>query len=298
MVVTLGLGGASNAGKEQLPVMVYIHCQPETAQDERQLFAWRVLQQALERTRPAYGEFVLKEASVSLRQPRQLQAIERGGRDINVALLPVMPESARSTVTPVRIPAIGGLWGYRVLLVAADRQARFDAIRTLDDLRSITIGQSWFWADTGILLKAGLQVVTGEAYDGLFKMLVAGRFDAFSRSVIEAAPEYEVRRDLLPKMAIERHLLLHYPMPEYFWFSDDAEGRRRAQRVRDGLMSMVEDRSLCRMVEKQFGESIRTLALDQRTVIEIPNSLMGPGDHLDEPAYWCDPIAYKSTSQP
>ena len=270
--------------------MAYVHCQAETTQDERQLFAWEVLQEALNRTSAAYGPYSIREAHISLRQERLLQAMDQGSRDITVALLPVMPDSARHTAFPVRIPVIGGLWGYRVLLIAAASQQRFKSVHTLEDLKTVSLGQSWYWADTEILRKAGLQVVTGESYEGLFRMLAAGRFDAFSRSIMEAGAEYDAHRDLVPNLVIERNLLLHYPMPEYFWFSGDAEGRRLAQRVRDGLSAMVADRSLCRMVDNRFGKIFRSLALPRREVIEIANPQLGAEDHLGEPAYWCNPL--------
>jgi len=271
--------------------MVYTRAHIEAGQDERQVFAWQVLREALERTRPAYGPYVMRVTEVSLLQRRLLQAMDQGGRDINVALLPIAQDNTRHSAFPVRVPVIGGLWGYRVLLVAAERQARFEQVRTLDDLKSVTIGQSLYWADTEILRTAGLQVVTGESYEGLFRMLAAGRFDAFSRSVTEAVTEYASHRDLKPALAIEPHLLLHYPMPEYFWFPGDPAGRRLAQRAEDGLSLMVADGSLCRMVEKAFGDSLRALDLSHRTVIEIPNPQIGPEDHLDEPAYWCNPLS-------
>lgn len=278
--------------------MVYVHVAPESDQDERQLFAWKILRQALERTRQSFGGYEIGEAPVSLQQRRQIQALTQGGRDIDVALLPVLPGIEESTVIPVRIPVAGGLWGYRVLLIREDRQERFDAVRDLADLRKLTIGQSWFWPDTEILRKADLTVVTGEAYEGLFKMLASGRFDAFSRGITEAETEYRAREKRLPELTIERHILLHYPMPEYFWFANDATGRRLARRVQEGLLAMVADHSLCRMVEESFGESLRSLDLDHRTLIELPNPLLGDADHLDDRSFWCDPLGYRSASQP
>ena len=286
LLTGLGVGAFSASAGE----MAYVHSQAENARDERQLFAWEVLQEALHRTSAAYGPYSIREAHISLRQQRLLQAMDQGNRDITIALLPVMPDGNQHTSFPVRIPVIGGLWGYRVLLIAADRQERFRSVHTLDDLKTVSLGQSWYWADTEILRKAGLQVVTGESYEGLFRMLATGRFDAFSRSVMEAGAEYDAHRDLTPKLAIESRLLLHYPMPEYFWFSGDTEGRRLAQRVREGLSSMVADRSLCRMVNNRFGKILRSLALTRREVIEIPNPQLGAEDHLGEPAYWCNPL--------
>lgn len=269
--------------------MVYIHSQPESAQDERQLFAWDVLAQALERTRAVDGDYEIREAPIPFHQKRQIQALGQANHHINIALQPVHPDMAQYAVAPVRIPVMGGMWGYRVMLERRATQPAFDAVHDLGSLRSLSIGQSSLWPDSEILAEAGLTVVTGDSYEGLFRMLDKGRFDGFSRSIIEVVEEYESRKTMLPDVMIERHLLLHYPMPEYFWFPDDPEGRRLAARVRRGLQTMVADRSLCQRVERTFKPYFETLQLGKRELIEIPNPFLGPEDHLDDPAYWCVP---------
>jgi len=85
----------------------------------------------------------------------------------------------------------------------------------------------------------GSRVVAGENYDGLYRMLSARRFDAFSRGVTEIGPDFKRGQQFASGLAIERHLLLHYPLPVYFWSTNDADGKRRAERVRVGLASMV-----------------------------------------------------------
>ncbi len=51
-------------------------------------------------------------------------------------------------------------------------------------------------------------------------------------------PEMAERGAGFPGLAIERHLVLHYPMPVYFWFPNTPEDRKRAERVREGLRAM------------------------------------------------------------
>jgi len=274
--------------------MRYRHSPPFSSQDQRISFAWEVLREALERTKAEFGAYEITESAVPMVSRRELQSMGRDGdRTVTVSLISVSAETDEFAVTPVRIPAMGGLWGYRVFLIPIDLQARFAKIDTIEQLRQISIGQSEYWPDTEILRSAGLHVVTGEVYDGLFKMLENGRFEAFSRSVNEVGAEYRLHKEQFPSLSIEKHVLLHYPMPEYFWFPDDDEGRHLAARAAKGLQSMVDDGSLCKLVESAFRADTLELALSRRRIIEIPNPMLGAADHLNEPRYWCSPVGRK-----
>ena len=271
--------------------MVFVHAPPFSKDDKRAVAAWKILRMALERTRSAYGDFRIEESSSTLVMKRQLLSLEVNIEpQINIAFLPVSEADAENGVVPVRIPAYGGLWGYRVFLISDGSEPKFSNIESLADLKGVTIGESESWPDTAILRAAGLQIVTGESYEGLFKMLAGNRFDALNRSITEVMQEWRTRSNALATLKIERHILLHYPMPEYFWFRDDEQGRRLAHRVQDGLMSMVADHSLCREVAREFGQDIQDLNLNSRTVIEIPNPTLGAEDHVGDPAYWCSPL--------
>jgi hypothetical protein len=137
-----------------------------------------------------------------------------------------------------------------------------------------------------ILEGAGLTVVQGGSYEGLFKMLAARRFDAYNRSASEIWQELESRKGEIPGMAIERHLLLHYPLPAYFWFARSEQGRRLAERVRVGLDSMVADGTLEVMFDQQYAPLIAPLDLDHRKVIELPNPILGRHEPLRDVRLW------------
>ena len=63
---------------------------------------------------------------------------------------------------PIRIPLFKGLFGYRVLLIRKQEQARFDQINTQQDLAKFLGGQGTHWPDTLILQANGLRVTTAE----------------------------------------------------------------------------------------------------------------------------------------
>ena len=130
---------------------------------------------------------------------------------------------------------------------------------------------------------------TMTSYEGLFRMLSAGRFDALSRSSSEVVQEFAARGKDLPGVVIEKHLLLHYPMPAYFWFPNTEDGHRRAERVRIGLIEMIEDGTLQGLFDQEFAPLIKRLDMDHRLVLELSNPLLGDNDPLGDSSLWYKP---------
>jgi hypothetical protein len=251
------------------------------------VYVWRVLRAALERTRPAYGNFRLEEVA-SMPYRRQIRALADQDSALNVGVFAADAELGRE-LFPVRIPIDRGLLGYRVLLVRQADLAKFSHISSLADLKPIRFGLMPVWSDGAVMRAAGLTVVPGDSHDGLFRMLAVGRFDAFSRGVAEILPDEERARRSIPGLAVEPHLLLHYPLPLYFWFSLDDAGRRRAARVEAGLRDMVADGTLQKMYSEEYAALFGRLGLDHRLVIELPNPLLGDNDPLADESLWYRP---------
>jgi len=276
---------AGRAAAQPNDVFIYAATPAETGLDNG--YVWRVLREALDHTRPTYGEYRL-EAIPSMPDRRQIHALARGEPPLTVGAFTADSNVGRE-LAPVRIPVERGLLGYRVLLVRKADLGRFAQVSSLEDLRSFRFGLMPVWGDWPVMAAAGLQVVPGESHEGLFRMLAAGRFDAFSRGVAEILPEYDYAGREVPGLAVEPHLLLHYPLPIYFYFSPDAAGRRRAERVEAGLRAMVADGSLKKLFDAEYGGLEARLDLGHRQVIELANPSLEGSDPLDEPGLWFRP---------
>jgi hypothetical protein len=268
---------------------VVIHPRAESATDTRYQYDWTVLRAALEKTRPAFGPYELREATYRMVQSRvEYEMLNPEGR-LNILVRSTSIDLEKRFL-PIRIPVDRGLLGYRIMLVRSADLPKFAAVRTLDELRKFRIGQGKGWTDVSILKSAGFDVVEGDSYDGLFSMLTAERFDAFSRSINEALSEYESQHETHPTMAIEPTLLLHYSLPRYFFVRRDAEGERLAKRIESGLEMMVRDGSLATLFFEFKGEQIRQAGLDKRRVLNIPNPLLPPETPLERGELWYDPL--------
>jgi len=257
--------------------------------DAHAAFGWDVLGAVLERTRATHGDYTLTTSSDPAQALRFRHATVSSDIQVNTVLLTISPEW-NEVLLPVRIPVMRGLLGYRLLLVHRSDLDRFSRINTLAELSQVSIGSVKHWVDTTIMQAAGLSVVTGTTYDGLFKMMQAHRFETLTRGVHQIESEMAaIEADPANDIVVEPHLLMHYHLPVYFWFSRDREGRRRAERVKVGLAAMVADGSLERMFEARFGAVIRKYDLAHRTIIELPNPLLSPEDPVSDPRMWYRP---------
>lgn len=271
--------------------MRYLHNAPESLQDTRYLYHWKILETALEKTRAAYGPYVL-EAAESMSEQRQRFELEKATGRLTVMYLGTT-QAMEAALVPIRIPVDRNLGGYCVLLIQKARQPEFDRVRSLADLRRFTFGLGLGWIDVDILRASQLTVVTGSSYEGLFEMLENRRFDAFLRAAIEVLDEYAPRHARMPDLAIENRLTLYYPMPMYFWFSRTDEGRRLAARAEDGMRRMIADGSYDRIFAEFQDRKIRQLDLAQRQTLRIANPFLGPETPFADKRLWFDPSTYK-----
>ena len=255
--------------------------QQEAVIDNRSDYFLELLALALDKTKAEHGEFRLVPAELGMQQGRALDSLI-SNRYLNV-LWTITSQQRERELRPIRIPLDRGLYGYRVLLIRAEDQARFDAIQTLPALAALTAGQGHDWPDTTILRANGLKVETNSSYISSFVMLARGRFDYFPRGVSEITGELQLHRDA--GLAIESGLLLHYPSAMYFFVNhaDDA----LAERLTLGLERALADGSFERLFRRHpaMQDALRLLA-EPRRVLELNNPLLPAETPLNTARYW------------
>jgi ABC-type amino acid transport substrate-binding protein len=271
--------------------MVYIYNAPESPHDVRYVYHWEILKTALERTQHEYGPYRMIP-SVPMTERRQINELEQDTRKLTVMYRDPTFEQEQ-TLTPIRIPVDKNLVGYRIFLIRKGDQGRLREVKTIDDLRRFTIGVGSQWIDVDLLTANKLRVVTGSNYDGLFEMLMHGRFDILSRGASEILDEYEERKKKMPDLLIEDTLLVTYPAPMYFWFSNTPEGKRLAARAEAGMRAMIKDGTYDAIFSKYYRSIIERLNLRKRRLIRIKNPFLGPETPLNDARLWFDPQKYK-----
>jgi hypothetical protein len=227
-------------------------------------YTYQLLDAALERSVERYGPYraepLLTETSVARLRKEAVK-----GDLVNVLVGPPVSDD----VFPIDIPLDKGLMGYRVAFIRANEQGRVDQVRDIEDLRQLRVGHGAQWFDTPILEHNNLNVVKAMELEPLFQMLEHGRFDLLPRGITELLPEYDHYVKGSPTLAIDQHLLIHYPQAKYVYVSPSAP--RLAQRIRYGLEEMQKDGSFDRLFDRYFSRPIADLRLGQRTLIELDN---------------------------
>ena len=261
---------------------------PEASGDARYEHYWKMLGRALALTTPEYGSFSLREARAPMTERRAMEELETGKGAITILVHGNVADYERRLL-PIRFPLDKGLLGYRVFLISAELQPKLDLVRGIEDLRGYSIGQGRDWGDVTILRAAGLTVVEGTSYEGLFSMLAAGRFQLFSRSVVEVGEELAREKPHHPELEMERHLMLFYPLTRYFYVSRTSAGDALARRISEGLERMLKDGSLERMFEDFKMPFESQIGFRGRLLIRVANPLQTPETPLNRPELWYDP---------
>lgn len=271
LLVSLGWSGTLGAA----PIVVH-YPRAESLDDERGEYGYALLQLALAK---AGNKYRVELSQTSMQQNRALVELQTdGGRvDIVGTMTSIEREQA---LLPVRIPMSRGLIGWRLGLLRADRKELLRGVRNLADLRPFATGQGHDWPDLRILRHSGLVVYPVAVYSSLFGMLNAGRYDWAPRSLNEIWGE--ARRH--PELAVDQHILLHYPTADYFFVNRNNPAL--AENIRQGLELALADGSFEQLFYLHYGPGIRRANLEQRVLIELPNPLLSPQTPLARKELW------------
>ena len=207
-------------------------------------------------------------------------------RMVNIIIFPTTKEREKELL-PIRIPIMAGLMGWRVCLIHKKNEENFSKIKTLEAWKKsgLSIGQGTHWPDKAILEANGLHVVHATNYIQVKKMFIHKRFDCFARGLAEVSGEL---KELASQgIAIEKNLLFHYPMPQYFFVS--RKRPKLAERIELGLRKLIEKNRLTEF--NSFDPAQIKKISKGRTLIKLtnPNISSLTEKTFGDKAIWIDP---------
>ena len=252
-----------------------------------EVYPLALLTEALKRTA---GRYELQATPVPMAQSRALLAIEHDSKTVQV-MWTMTSNEREAHLLPIRIPIYRGLIGWRVLMQRRENSEQLASAQSLADLQRYTFGQRHDWPDTPILRANGLDVVTSQNYQGLFKMLAAGRFDLFPREVVVAWQEQARALESGLDLSIDQHLLLHYPTAMYFFTSRNRPDL--AADIERSLEAMIVDGSFQRLFEQYHSETLRQAKLTERRIIELQNPNLPSATPFARKELWFQPQELK-----
>lgn len=252
-----------------------------SGEDTLAIYSFGIIQRALALSE---HEWRYEKVEGEISQARTIEMVKSGKLDVMWA---ATDQTMEDTLLPVRIPLLKGLLGYRILIINSGNQARFDSVRTWDDLTKLTMGQGSTWADTMILRHNGVEVVAANKYESLFHMVDGGRFDAFPRGVQEPWAEMASHPDL--ELSVERNLMLIYKMPFYLFVSPD--NVELANELETGLRKMIADGSFHQyfMNDPTVQDVMNKSNIKHRLSFQLDNPTLPAKTPVDEAELWLDP---------
>ena len=254
----------------------YTYLRPEWADTERAPYGVALLKLAFAKAGVCH---TLVYSEQSMKQARAVYELERDSGKLDIMITMTSPER-EAALLGVPVPLTKGLLGWRIALVRKERLHQFAAVREAGQLKQFVAGQGHDWPDTAILRGNGLPVEVSSTYDGMFKMLEAGRIDYFPRAVQQVFAE----QDAHPALAVEPHIALRYPTDAYFFVN--RRNTRLAADVRRGLERAVADGSFDQLFYSYFATQIAAAGLEGRRIIALPNPARAPSLPAERSKLW------------
>lgn len=227
-----------------------------------------LLKLALENSKAEFGDYKLEKAVQPMFQKRAILEIQNNR---NLDVIWTMTSKKRETeLSPIRIPILRGLGGYRIFLIREEEQARFSKINTDEQLKQFLAGQGFDWPDSLILKDNNYRLITGPGHKTLFLMLQSSRFDYMPRALHE--PWNEIK--MFNGLQVETSLALHYPSPYYFFVSNDKPKLKR--RIELGLEIAEKNGSFKQLFDNHPVTKLMVTSakLESRKIFELSNNFM------------------------
>jgi ABC-type amino acid transport substrate-binding protein len=232
-----------------------------------------------------------------IRLPAQMQArriAELSAGELDVAVGIGSKDLMQKPVIFIPLPLQRGLLGWRLLLANREGADKLARVHSIEDLRPLRMGFVRTFADYRAMLANQLNVVDGADYQGMFRMLSAGRMDYLSRGVGEVFDEHALLlAQGIKGIDIEPQLALHY-RADWFFVVNPAR-RDLAERITRGLEAARQDGSYERAFQRSFGPILARAKLEQRQVIELVNPDFPDLGASVPPGWWWQPETRRRT---
>lgn len=237
------------------------------ANDSAQQYFSALLKLALDETVDDFGPYYLSPVDINMVQQRTITMLQ-ANKVIDVMWTVTSVEREQS-MQAVYIPLLKGLMGNRIFLIRKNEQHRFETIKTLEDLFTLTAGQGDNWPDTQIIKRNNIPVQTAKG-ELLYNMLAKKRFDYFPRAVTEIQKE----AFQYPEFIIENNLMLNYLSPIYFFVNK--QNPLLAKRIEVGLLRAINDGRFDKLFRtaNNIDHLSAQLKLKQRRVFQLSNTLV------------------------
>ena len=249
--------------------------------DIRQVYFTRVMIAALDNTNAEYGPYEIIKPNLTMSSQRMMAELTTGD-NLSVGISSYKPSWEGQTLI-VPVPLIRGLASYRLFLAKTSQKEKLLRAISFENLKTFSYGQGHGWSTAKILEDHDFKVVYGANYQGLFKMLLANRFDLFMRSaheIILEKPLFGERKDDI--FVVDTFALYTY-LPTYFHVTKRQPAL--AKRLEEGLNIMYSTGEIDSLLTEYFTEAIEMILQPGRKIYRLKNTNLKAGTYERDSPY-------------
>lgn len=243
-----------------------------------------LLKIALKNTEKEYGKTKITSVDMQLSQGRSLNELADGKIiDIDWAATSIEREK---DLLPIKIPLFKGLLGYRVPVINKTNLSQFEKIKSVKDLKKMTVIQGTSWPDTEILEYSGFNVLKTAKFENMYSILESGRADYFLRSVCEAYGEVNARGNT--DLIVYDKIIIEYKLPMYFFVNKN--NKKLAKRIEKGLLIAIENGEFLEFMKKNsLTKPVFPLEKYKNSLIfELKNPILPKDSPVNDKKLWID----------
>jgi ABC-type amino acid transport substrate-binding protein len=275
LLLTISCVADAQSSSDKIEV-IYPGSESTEGKDQRTIFFIKLLKVILAQSTKSYR---VQASALGLTSARQVQMVRTG--EIDVVWITTNTEGAEDLM-PIEIPLDKGLIGWRLFLINKEDQPLFSAVKSIEDLRKIPLGQVQYWHDTQILLANQFHVVATPAYATTFKMLKRKRFLYFPRSMSEIWNEQENEKN--DGIVVEKDLLIQYPIT-YFYYVRKGN-ITLANDIKSGFEKIIQNGTYEQLFQEYNRQYIENTDLARRRIFKLDNPYLVEDAYIKYKDFW------------
>ena len=234
-------------------------------QKETLTYFYQILDEALQITRPEWGDYEIQQVSFNAAQNRSLTLLQTP--NVLDVMHTMQDQELDARLIKVEQDLLNGLLGTRVFLVNKNNEQEFSTL-TAEQLKLKTACQGIHWRDSDILDDNGYTVHRVGNFESIFKMLGRDRCDYFPRGINEIDADFNTYQGKYSELAIVTSLLFKYDAPMHFYLGQ--HNKALAQRIEQGIEKLGgSDYIKTKINQSSFKQSMRFLQTPNVQIITL-----------------------------
>jgi len=237
----------------------------------RQVYERKVLQAILEATEEEWGAWEIRESLEEYPGDEESLVFTGKGHDLFVTIAGNQKFKEGDMIV---IPQLltKNLLGYRIPIIREEDAGLFGGIRQAGELQKLAHGIPETWSDAIIFRRNGYNMAEEGTFDDIFDRLQNRLFDYSAYGANEVLGVYENRASKREGLIIDQNILLFYPFPLVFYVNPELP--EMAQRIEQGMQSIISSGKLDAIFNEHYGDITAQLNLDSRRIFVLDNPLI------------------------